>query len=175
MEKLLLRTRSSLAAVVVCAAALAVALVQRPPHWAAYALMMLAAGLAALRLYISARKKLISAQLIVENAILYIEPAVLRGRDGEGEENPCKTICMYVSVFGILLGGAIITWGQDGDRDGRLKAVEIGRDYLSIDYGTKKEAQNIRLLYARPDSDSLAGIVEKFRYETGIVPVVKNS
>ena len=174
MKKLVLHARVSLAAVVVCAAALTVALIQRPTNWTAYALMILAAELAALFRYVPARKKLISAQLIVENAILHIEPAVLHGRNKEAEENLCETVGMYVSVFGILLGGEIITWGQDGDRDGRLKAVEIGRDYLSIDYGTRGEAQNIRLLYARPDSDSLAGIVKKFRYETGIVPVIKD-
>ena len=174
MKKLLLHARGSKAAVVVSAAALAGVLIQRPPDWAAYALVISAAGLAALYLYIPARKKLLSAQLIVENTILHIEPAVLHGRDEKAEDNPCETVGMYVSVFGILLGGEIITWGQDGGRDDRLKAVEIGRDYLSIDYGTKGEVQNIRLLYARPDSDSLAGIVEKFRYETGIVPVVKD-
>jgi len=173
LKKLVLYARGSLAAVVVCGAALAVVLTQQPLNWAAYALMILAAGLAALFNYVPARKKLISAQLILDNTILHIEPAVLCGRGEETEENPCETVEMYVSVFGILLGDKIIKWGQDGGRDGRLKAVEIGRDYLSIDYGTKVEVRNIRLLYTRPDSDSLAGIVEKFRYETGIVPVVK--
>jgi hypothetical protein len=50
--------------------------------------------------------------------------------------------------------------------------VEIGRDYLSIDYGIDMDIRNIRLLYARPDSDILAGIIEKFRYETGITPTI---
>jgi hypothetical protein len=51
--------------------------------------------------------------------------------------------------------------------------VEIGQDYLSIDYGRGAEVNNIRLLYIRPDSVVLATIIEKFRFETGIVPVVK--
>jgi len=35
----------------------------------------------------------------------------------------------------------------------------------------KKEKQSIRLLYTKPGEDQLAVIVEKFRKETGIVPV----
>jgi len=174
MKKLALHARICLAAVVLCSAALAGTLILRPPKWAVYTPMILAAGLATLFLcYIPVRKKLISAQLIVENAILHIQPAVLCGPNGGDKANPCETVEMYVSVFGVLLGSKIIKWGQDGGRDGRLKAVEIGRGYLSIAYGAKEDIKNIRLLYNRPGDDTLAGIIEKFRYETGIVPVVK--
>ena len=76
---------------------------------------------------------------------------------------------MFVSGFGILLGSKIIKFNQGGIR---LKAVEIGRDYLSIDFGTDVEIRNIRLLHIRPDSAALAGIIEKFRYETGITPTI---
>lgn len=48
--------------------------------------------------------------------------------------------------------------------------MEIRRYYLSIDYGM--DIRNIRLLYARPDSAVLAGIIEKFRYETGVTPTI---
>jgi len=174
LKKLESYVRGLLAAVFVCAAALAAVVIQRPPNWAAYTLMILAAGLTMLfYIYIPARKKLMLTQLIVENAILHIEPAVLHGHDGEAEESLCEAVRMYVSVFGIMLGGKIIKWGHDGGLDCRLKAVEIGHDYLSIDYGTKDKARKIRMLYDRPDSSSLADIIEKFRYETGIVPVVK--
>ena len=30
----------------------------------------------------------------------------------------------------------------------------------------------IRLLYARPGEDELAGIIKKFRYETNVVPTI---
>ena len=111
------------------------------------------------------------AQLIVENQILHIQPAVFREPDNRKESGiqPCETIEMFVSGFGILLGSKIIKFNQEGIR---LKAVEIGRDYLSIDYGTDAEVRNIRLLHVRPDSAVLVGIIEKFRYETGIVPVI---
>jgi hypothetical protein len=172
MKKLTARARGTKAAVAVAAAALGFVLVRQPLYWAAYALMIAAAGSTALCLHLAARKKLMAAQLVMENAILHIAPAVLHGRDEKAAANPCETVGMYVSVFGILLGNEIIAWGQDGDR--RLQAVEIGRDCLSIDYGTLEQSQNIRLLYTRPDSDSLAAIVENFRYETGVVPVVKD-
>ena len=41
-----------------------------------------------------------------------------------------------------------------------------------MDYGRDAEARTIRLLYARPDGDALAGILEKFRYETGVTPTI---
>ncbi|MGI1659999.1 MAG: hypothetical protein ACRKFN_13695 [Desulfitobacterium sp.] len=116
-------------------------------------------------------KKLKAAQLILENQILHIQPVVFRELDDrkESEIRSCETVEMFISGFGILLGSKIIKFNQEGIR---LKAVEIGRDYLSIDYGTDGEVRNIRLIHARPDSAVLVGIIEKFRYETGIVPVV---
>ena len=77
---------------------------------------------------------------------------------------------IYVSTFGILLGDKIIMFNQSGIW---LRKVEIGRDYISFDYGARDEAlQNIRLLYSRPDGDELAGIIEKFRDETRVIPVI---
>ncbi len=87
----------------------------------------------------------------------------------ESEAESCETVEMYVSCFGILLGSKVIKFNQEGIR---LKAVEIGRYYLSIDYGIDMDIRNIRLLYARPDSAVLAGIIEKFRYETGVTPTI---
>lgn len=122
-------------------------------------------------LFFTMSKKLKDARLIVENQILHIQPAVFREPSNRNESGiqPCETVEMFVSGFGILLGSKIIKFNREGIR---LKAVEIGQDYLSIDYVTDAEARNIRLLHARPDSSTLAGIIEKFRYETGILPVV---
>ena len=78
-----------------------------------------------------------------------------------------------MSVSGILLGRKIIIkWGQDGGRDGWLTAVEIGQDYLSIDYGTREEMHNIRLLYSKQNEDTLAAIIEKFHRDTGVIPTI---
>ena len=122
-------------------------------------------------LFFTMSKKLKDARLIVENQILHIQPAVFRepGNRKESGIQPCEIVEMFVSGFGILLGSKIIKFNQEGIR---LKAVEIGRDYLSIDYGIDMDIRNIRLLYARPDSDVLAGIIENFRYETGITPTI---
>ena len=168
----MLQARGSLAAVIVFAAALAGTLILRPPNWAAYAPVIFAAGLAALLHYIPARENLGSARLIVENAIIRIQPAVIYGRTEEEKENEDlrENFGIYVSVFGILLGGKIIKFNQSGIW---LRSVEIGRDYISFGYGGKdEELQNIRLLYSRPGGDALAGIVENFRREIGVVPTI---
>ncbi len=132
---------------------------------------LLSTGLVAVSLFLTLRKKLIAALLIVENQILHIQPAVFSERGGkkEIEVHPCETVEMFVSCFGILLGAKIIKFNQE---DIRLKAVEIGRDYLSIDYGTDTDIRNIRLIHARPDNAILADIIDKFRYETGITPII---
>lgn len=162
-----------MAAVIFCTAGLAAALALRFSYWEYFTAFALMGGTLAAALFYAAHKNLRSAQLIVENTILHIQPAVLRGRDGgyQDEDNLRETFGMFVSVFGILLGNEIIKWGQDGG-GGRLKAVEIGGDYISIEYGTRVETQNIRLLYSRPGDDELAGIIEKFRRDTGVIPVV---
>lgn len=111
--------------------------------------------------------RLKTSKLIIENQILHICPAVIEGRDAMGSS--VESMEVFVSCFGILLGSNIIKFNQEGIR---LKSVEIGRHYLSIDYGTDVDIQSIRLLYARPDCATIAGIIEKFRYETGVVPCV---
>lgn len=92
-------------------------------------------------LFFTMSKKLKDAQLIVENQIFHIEPAVYRKPEDRKESGiqPCETVEMFVSAFGILLGSKIIKFNQGGIR---LKAVEIGRDYLSIDFGTDAEIRN---------------------------------
>ena len=171
MKKIARYARCLLAASIFCAIAFAAALILQPPSWKLYAGVALTAGLIAAFLFFTMRKKLTAARLIVENQILHIQPAVLRERDSmeESEAASCETVEMFVSCFGILLGSRIIKFNQEGIR---LKAVEIGRDYLSLDYGRDTDISNIRLIHSRPDSAVLADIIEKFRYETGITPTI---
>ena len=167
LKKLTLHIRAFLTAVIICTAALTVMIVFRPPNFILYALLIFAADLAAFILVIVTRKKLTAAQAIIDSTIIYIQPAVLRGDNGK---NISETVDMYISCFGILLGTKIIKFNQ---RNIWLRNVEIGRDYISFYYGARNdELQNIRLLYSRPGGDELAGIIEKFRKETGIVPVI---
>jgi len=173
VKKLKLHARGSLAAVIVFAAALTGALILRPPYWFSYTPIILAAELSALLYYIPAYKNLELARIIVDNTIIRNQLVILRGQtelDREEAEKLRETFEIYVSTFGILLGDKIIHWG--GSSGKKLKTVEIGQDYISIDCGTKVNNQNVRLLYSRPDDDTLADIIEKFRYETGVIPVI---
>lgn len=171
MKKIARYARCLLAASIFCAIAFAAALILQPPSWKLYAGVALTAGLIAAFLFFTMRKKLTAARLIVENQILHIQPAVECVRDStkESEAESCETVEMFVSCFGILLGSKVIKFNQE---DIRLKAVEIGRDYLSLDYGRDTDISNIRLIHSRPDSAVLADIIEKFRYETGITPTI---
>jgi hypothetical protein len=133
--------------------------------------MALSAGLIAAFFFFIMNQRLTAARLIVENQILHIQPAVECVRDStkESEAESCETVEMFVSCFGILLGSKVIKFNQEGIR---LKAVEIGRDYLSLDYGRDTDIRSIKLIHSRPGSDVLEGIIEKFRYETGITPTI---
>lgn len=124
--------------------------------------VLLAAGLA-VREY----GRLKTALLIVENQILHIRPAVIDA--AETEDSAASSIEVFISCFGILLDSRIIKFNQDGIR---LKAVEFRRDFISLTYGTDKRVQNTRLIHAAIDSGELVEIMEKFRYETGITPVI---
>ena len=173
MKKLKLHALCSLTAAVIFATAGIAALILRPPYWVAYAPVIMALGLVALLHYIPVRKEYGAARVIVENAIICIQPAEIHGQtewDMEEAEQLREKFVIYISTFGILLGGKTISWGGSGEK--RLIAVEIGRDYISIDHGTKENNQNVRLLYARPCEDELARIIKKFQYETNVVPSV---
>ena len=171
MKKIAWYARRFMAASIFCAVAFAAALILQPPNWKPYAVVALSAGLIAIFLFFTMNQRLTAARLIVENQILHIQPAVLRERNSmkESEAEPCETVEMFVSCFGILLGSKVIKFNQEGIR---LKAVEIGRDYLSLDYGRDTDIRNIRLIHSRPDSTVLTDIIEKFRYETGITPTI---
>lgn len=171
MKKIAWYARCFMAASIFCAVTFAAALILQPPNWKPYTVVVLSAGLIAAFLFFTMSQRLTAARLIVENQILHIQPAVLRELDSmkESEAESCETVEMFVSCFGILLGSKVIKFNQEGIR---LKAVEIGQDYLSLDYGRDTDIRNIRLIHARPDSAVLADIIEKFRYETGITPTI---
>jgi len=173
MKKLKLLALCSLAVAIVFTAAGIIAFILQPPYWVAYAPVILAIGLVALLHYIPARNEYSAAQVIVENTIIRIQLAYMHGQtewDKEEAERLKETYVIYISTFGILMGDKIISWG--GSSDKRLKAVEIGRNYISIDHGTKENNQNVRLLYARPGEDELTEIIKKFQYETNVVPSI---
>ncbi|CQR74100.1 hypothetical protein SOV_22190 [Sporomusa ovata DSM 2662] len=115
-------------------------------------------------------KKLRIAELIIENQILHIQSAIIgAGVCGPDGASSTGGIEVFISCFGILLDSKIIKFNLDGIY---LKGVEIGREYMCLIYGTKFSTQKTRILYMAPDSRELKRIVEKFRYETGVVPVI---
>ena len=114
--------------------------------------------------------KLKIARLISENPILNIRTSVISDLSVEAKqlENTENTE-VIVSYFGILLDEKVIKFNQDGIR---IRATEIGSDFISFTYGTEKRTQNIRLLRPAINPEELEKIVEKFRYETGITPTL---
>ena len=114
--------------------------------------------------------KLKIARLIAENPILHISTAAISDISAEASQpENIENTEVFVSYFGILLDEKIIKFNQDGIR---LRAVEIGTDFISFTYGTEKRTQNIRLLRPAIDPPTIAEISEKFRYETGITPTL---
>jgi hypothetical protein len=126
----------------------------------------------AIVLFFTTRKKLMAAKAIMDSAVICIQPAVVCGQPeaDKEEEELSENFGIFVSCFGILLGSKIIRFNQDGIW---LKTVEIGQDYISFGYGARgEELHIIRLLYSRPGEGALARIIENFRKETGVVPVI---
>lgn len=113
-------------------------------------------------------KKLKIARLIVENTIIQIRTAVIREVCAEAKQpSDIEASDVFISYFGILLNTRVIKFNQGGIR---LKAVEIGDDFICFTYGTERWIQSTWLLRPAIDPVTIHEISEKFRYETGIVP-----
>ena len=173
MRKLVLYAWLFFATTVICAAAFMVLIIFHPPIVILSSILFFVAGTVTLFLFIETCKKLSLARTIVDSSVIHIQPAAMHAQSVEEQkaaERFRENFGIYVSSFGILLGAKVIRFNQSGIW---LKKVEIGPDYISFDYGEKdKEIQNIRLLYSRPGEDELACIIENFRKDTGVVPVL---
>ena len=101
-------------------------------------------------------KRLREAKLIVDNQIMHIQSMEYQN--------------VFVSCFGILIDAKIIKFNQEGIH---LKKVEFGNSYLTFDYGTETAIHTITLAQAEYDKGSLEEIIEKFHYETGIIPIMR--
>ena len=128
-----------------------------------FAVTVVASGFMA-GLWICEYRRSLMARLIIENQILRICPVAISDSAGDA-----KNIEVFISYFGILLDTKIIKFNQDGIL---LKAVEIGRDFISLTYGTEKKMKSSWLLCTMIDKEELDRIVERFRYETGVMPVI---
>lgn len=138
------------------------------PHALIPLASVMIASLVAAGLWLRGLSKLKIARLIAENPILHIRTAVINDLSGETmQRSDTESTEVIVSYFGILLDEKVIKFNQDGIR---IRAAEIGGDFISFTYGTEKRTQNIRLLRPAIDPEELDKIAEKFRYETGITP-----
>lgn len=131
--------------------------------------LIIASGISA-GFWIRELGKLKVARLIAENPILHIHTAVIRDLSGEtAQRSDIESAEVFISYFGILLDEKTIKFNQDGIR---LRAVEIGDDFISFTYGREKRTRYIRLLRPAIDPATMAEISERFRYETGIMPTL---
>lgn len=114
-----------------------------------------------------------TAKLIIENQIMHIEAAQIKEasqiKEGIFENAPILgNIEVYISCFGILLDSKIIKFNIDGIS---LKEVGIGRKWICLVYGKDKKNESVRILHGGMEHLEVKELVERFRYETGIVPM----
>lgn len=121
-------------------------------------------------LWIHEYRKLKIAQLIVENPIISIRISIINNISNEAkQEDKAETTEVLISYFGILLETRMIKFNQGGIL---LKAVEIGKEFISLSYGTDNNLKKIWILRPPIDAVQLDSIAEMFRYETGIIPQI---
>ena len=173
MKKLVVYAWELLAATIIIATALIALLILQPPVFALFTLLLFAAGTTTLILLITTLKNISAAQAITDSAMIHLPTAVMYGHANEGNgdtEKLREDLGVYVSSFGILMDAKVVRFNQGGIW---LREVEIGQDYIFFSYGANDEApEKIRLFYSRPGEDELAAIIENFRKDTGVVPVI---
>lgn len=110
-----------------------------------------------------------AAKLIVDNKIMHIQ--VVQIEDIIGKVNIPMLIGgieVFISCFGILLDSKVIKFNIDAIK---LKGVEIGHEFIYLSYGTEEITQKIRILHGIIGTQELQSYIDRFCYETGIVPV----
>jgi hypothetical protein len=116
-------------------------------------------------LLIHENRILTTCKLINENQIMRIQLAEIEIENRKKGQD----IEAVISCFGILLGSKVIKFNLEGIQ---LKSVEICKEYICLSYGTKKKNEKIRILYGGFGMEECSQIVEKFRYETGVIPTI---
>lgn len=126
-----------------------------------------------LALITSSYKKLLTAKLIIENRIMYIrQPQMNSVECNKSRSMASKAdVEVYISCFGILMDAKVIKFNIDGVY---LQEVELGNEYITFTYGTKKRSEKIRILHETMSVQEMIRITESFRYETGVTPVLVN-
>ncbi len=113
-------------------------------------------------------RQLIIAKLIIDNRILTLDQAQIISEEN-GLQRKVSKQDIYISCFGVLIGTQPIKFNLERIS---LQAAELGEDYIAFTYGTEKSYQKIRILCEKMRIQDMIRITEKFRYETGITPVL---
>lgn len=110
------------------------------------------------------------AKLIMENQILHIQSAKTETfHNKHGEKVADDSAEVFISCFGMLLNAKVVKFNLDHIH---LIKVEIGNRYIELIYGTHVKLEKTRILHDEMSDDELESIITKFRYETGIIPIV---
>lgn len=131
-------------------------------HLPVAALCSGAAGMILLILFIRQNRRLYRAELIRDNPILTMTPAIV-SRPGDGQKQYGEET--VVSTFGVMVGGKIYAWGYDGVR---LDSIEISREKLYLRFGKADEILYMELLHGLTGLREVKEVIQKLLYETGV-------
>jgi hypothetical protein len=80
-----------------------------------------------------------------------------------------KDIEVFISCFGILIDTKMIKFNLDGVL---LKKIQLSDRYITLSYGRENTDERIRILHETLTIYEMIRIIESFRYETGVTPVL---
>lgn len=160
-----------LACAAVLGAAVCILFCILPPDWfSSYIAVfsLLAAGTAVLAvLALRALHMLRSAQLIVDNELLHVCPAMTKTEDEDQSGGAAMEVS--VSAFGVLLDTRIVRFNR---RANRLRRVEIGRDKITLIYGPDAHTGKTVILHELMSDETARNLAGRFRFETGAEAVI---
>jgi archaellum component FlaF (FlaF/FlaG flagellin family) len=117
-------------------------------------------------------KKVVAAKLIIDNRIMYLKQAHILDQKVQSShinKSVNKDIEVFISCFGILIDSKIIKFNLDGVL---LKEVQLSDRYITLGYGRDNTVERIRILHETLTIYEMIRIIESFRYETGVTPVL---
>ena len=137
-------------------------------------LMLLPIPLLLFTLFILEYRKYKDAMLILDNEIIKIKVAKIEHKTSQNNDSfsTAEDMDASISCFGVLLDSKVIKFNQDKII---LNSVVIQRDSISFVYGSKGVSERLTILHGVMDKEQIQNIVDRFRYETGIVPMVLDS
>ena len=117
-------------------------------------------------------RQVISAKLIIDNRIMHIKSAQILDQGASTQhikKSGSEDIEVFISCFGILMDTKIIKFNLDGVL---LKEVQLSDRYIILGYGRDITEKKIRILHETLTIYEMIRIIESFRYETGVTPVL---